>query len=148
MSLEFITRRERITVTTYHHIFDRTDVPGAGFAFDCDADGNLPPMNPAALANFDKCYDGTYPVIDRGVRKSEHSFWQPASVRCDCGATIWLDDHMTNTCERCGLLCNGSGQRLAPVSQWSDEDRYDVFGPQDPSLDDHGAPDSDAFGYD
>ena len=37
---------------------------------------------------------------------------------------------MTNQCERCGLLCNGSGQRLAPVAQWSREDYYDTFGPQ------------------
>ena len=130
MSLEFLTRRERVTVTTYSRIFDRTDCPGAGFAFDCDADGNLLPLAPAGLANFDKCYDGTYPVVDRGVHKYEHSYWQPASVRCDCGATIWLEDSMTNECERCGLLANGSGQRLAPVSQWSAEDRYAVFGPQ------------------
>jgi hypothetical protein len=35
---------------------------------------------------------------------------------------------MTNECERCGLLCNGSGQVLAPVSQWEPEDVYAIYG--------------------
>ena len=132
MSLEFLTRRERIVARSYMRVFDRTDVPGAGYSFDCDADGYiaLSSMNPAARENLERCLTGQEPVIDMGIETWEHAYWNAASVRCDCGNTIWLDDPMYNTCDRCGLDCNGSGQRLAPVSQWEPEDRYDVFGPR------------------
>lgn len=46
----------------------------------------------------------------------------------DCGERIYLGA-FTNECD-CGAMYNPFGQRLAPVSQWSDEDRYDCFGPQ------------------
>ncbi len=65
-----------------------------------------------------------------GIVHCQHSYSEAASVRCDCGATIWLDDPLYNECERCGLACNMSGQRLAPIDQWEPEDRYDVFGPR------------------
>ena len=131
MSLEFITRRELIENTTFSVFFEWRDMPGAGFGFDATPDGTI--IAPAAQAgrdNLQRCLDGTYDVRRGRLQTFVNRYWQPASVRCDCGATIWLEDAMTNECGRCGLLANGSGQRLAPVAQWSDEDRYAVFGPQ------------------
>lgn len=132
MSLEFIARRERVETTEYFREFDRLDCPGAGFSFPSNAAGlvDLAGLQAPARVSWDKCQDGTYPVRDAGVRIERHSYWNPAVVRCECGRRIYLDDAMTNECERCGLLCNGSGQVLAPVAQWSDEDRYAVYGPQ------------------
>lgn len=130
MSLEFIAHRERVETTSYAHHFEWAHEPGAGFSFDCSAAGHLNAMPEAALANYDKCIDGTYDVINRGVLPHTVSYWQPAVVKCECGRRIYLDDPMTNECERCGLLCNGSGQVLAPMSQWDAEAIYERFGPR------------------
>jgi hypothetical protein len=130
MSLEFIAHRERVETTSYAHHFEWANEPGAGFSFDCNAAGYLNAMPEAALANYDKCIDCTYDVIDCGVRAYTVSYWQPAVVKCECGRRIYLDDAMTNECERCGLLCNGSGQVLAPMSQWDAEAIYERFGPR------------------
>jgi hypothetical protein len=130
--VKLIHERTRHTEVAYHHVYDYRDQPGAGFAFDSDAEGfvTLGNLNPAARANFEKCLDGTYDVIDLGVQRSEHSWTEPAAVRCDCRRTIWLEDAMYNGCD-CGRGVNGSGQLLAPVSQWEPEDVYDTFGPRD-----------------
>lgn len=132
MSLPFITQRERVTVTTYSRVFDWADSPGAGFAFDCDQSGhvNTSELQEAGLANLTKCLNGTYDVIDRGVQVYQHSYNEPASVRCDCYAQVWLEDAMYNQCGKCGQGINGSGQRLNPPAMWEAEDRYAVFGPR------------------
>jgi len=132
MSLEFISRRTRVETTTYSRVFDWAGATGAGFAFECDAQGYiaLGPLSPAGKLNLERCLTGEYDVIDRGIETYTHAYWDPAVVRCDCGERIYLDDPLTNACDACGLLCNGSGQRLAPVENWAAQDRYDVFGPQ------------------
>jgi len=130
--MERLTERRRITTVEFSHYYEWRDSPGAGFGFDSDARGyvSLSTLNPAARVNFERCLDGTYDVIDRGVQRFEHSYWEPASVRCDCGRTIWLEDPLTNICD-CGQLVNGCGQRLAPIAQWEPQDVYDAFGPRD-----------------
>jgi len=45
---------------------------------------------------------------------------EPALWRCDCGEELHLDG-FTNTCDGCEADYNGSGQRLAPRSQWGEE---------------------------
>lgn len=136
MALEFIRERERITSVSYSHLYEWRDCPGAGFSFDCDARGKIGKLNPVAAESYRKCQDGTYDVVDKGIQRYEHSYWEPAAVRCDCRAVIYLDDAMYNTCPRCGLACNGSGQRLRPIEDWEPEDRYAVLGPQN-GLDDY-----------
>lgn len=42
-------------------------------------------------------------------------------VRCDCGAKVHCEDGWANECDRCGTEYNGSGQQLAPRSQWGEE---------------------------
>jgi hypothetical protein len=44
------------------------------------------------------------------------------TLKCDrCGATVKLYSHWANACDRCSAEYNGSGQRLAPRSQWGEE---------------------------
>lgn len=132
MSLPFITQRERVTVVEYQRVFDRVDCPGAGWSFDCDKSGRVrtEDLQPAAREAFERCSNRTYDVIDRGVQDMSHSYWQPASVRCDCYSRLWLEDAMYNVCEKCGLAVNGSGQRLRPIEEWEPEDQYAVLGPR------------------
>lgn len=43
---------------------------------------------------------------------------------CHCGAVVDLFDPLTNECECCGRLYNGSGQELRPTDQWKED--FDV----------------------
>lgn len=46
----------------------------------------------------------------------------PGVIECEhCRTHVTLDHHMTNTCDRCGVDYNMSGQRLAPREQWGEE---------------------------
>ena len=42
------------------------------------------------------------------------------TIQCDCGAHLTLHDSWSNECN-CGTEYNGSGQQLAPRSQWGEE---------------------------
>lgn len=59
-----------------------------------------------------------------------HDVYKNRFITCSCGTTVYLDNSLTNDCEGCGKLYNGSGQELAPPEEWDEEDRYDCFGPQ------------------
>jgi len=49
------------------------------------------------------------------------NYWEPAIIRCDCGAKVVLENLFTITCDNCDADYNSSGQRLAPRSQWGEE---------------------------
>lgn len=49
----------------------------------------------------------------------------PAVLRCDCRGEVELWDPMTNACDRCGRLYNGSGQALRPEDEW--EENYEPY---------------------
>jgi hypothetical protein len=113
----------RVTLGGWRHQFHWANDPGAGYGFDCYQDGSLP--NPDAKGFNDqtnqeyfesvKALDG---LIYDGIEYSEHSFNEPAVIRCVCGAEVSLDMVMTNTCNKCHRDYNISGQLLAPRSQW------------------------------
>lgn len=42
-------------------------------------------------------------------------------LECDCGHKLYLDSCWANECEKCHTEYNGSGQKLAPRSQWGEE---------------------------
>jgi hypothetical protein len=66
----------------YYRSFSFRADPGAGYLFDSDGRGHVffaPEAGPAARANFAKCLDGTYDVIDDGVLRS--SYREPAITR-------------------------------------------------------------------
>lgn len=108
----------------YHLSFDWRDSPGAGFSFPCDKDGtpnwDKYEDRPEALDNLRGCICGEFDVVFRGVVKESWSWRIPASGRCHCGEDVELS-RFTNTCHRCGADYNGSGQELAPRSQWGEE---------------------------
>jgi hypothetical protein len=127
--LERIRERTRHSEVYYSREFVWGHDTSAGFSFPSDARGTIE-VKDAALENLFNCIMGVYDVVDEGIRSYHHSWSEPAAVRCDCGGEVELADSLYNECEACGLGINGSGQRLAPVEQWSPEDRYDVFGPR------------------
>lgn len=94
------------------------DDPLAGFAFDCDVQGNilLDQLQPEAAENLRKCQDGTYAVTCKGIQDYSYNFLDEAVGQCLCGRQVALYG-FTNPCE-CGLAYNSCGQLLAPRSQW------------------------------
>ena len=123
---DWITKGERITVVSFSHVFDYEGEVGWGFAFPCDEQGNPEPDEyiDSWSGNYAACMTGTVDgrkVVDRGIRRNEHSYWEPGSIRCHCGAEVVLNMVMTNTCRNCGRDYNSSGQLLAPREQWGEE---------------------------
>lgn len=133
--MEIVKREERVHEVAYYLVFNWSDNPGSGFSFPCDVDGNVDEASlpPAGRENYKKCLDGTHHVERFGVAKSERWIRVPAIGLCDaCHAEVVLRDSFTNACGACGIEYNGSGQHLAPRSQWGDETGEtvaDMFGP-------------------
>lgn len=128
-----IRKRQAIRVTSFALEYEWRDMPGAGFMFDCDEQGNpfIAKIAPTALQSLQACQNGTLDVVFKGIKDCSYTYYQPAIVRCECGHNIELDDAMTNGCDRCGREYNGSGQLLAPRSQWEepwDEDGLLAWG--------------------
>lgn len=73
---------------------------------------------------------------------------EDAVLRCGCGRAVTLDDPMTNTCD-CGQEYNGSGQHLAPRSQWGEEtgeSLADILGPYTSTRYGDEMPEADFYG--
>jgi len=112
----------------------------SGFSFLCTQDG-IPikdAWGPEAQINWDKCNSGEYDVIDHGVEKEEWDYTHPATIDCNrCGTEITLHSSWANSCDKCGVEYNGSGQQLAPRSQWfedTNECEADVLNNYDPEA--------------
>jgi hypothetical protein len=112
----------RVTVVQYYREFVWKDEPGAGFSFQSDPAGNVDTLahNPGQREQFKRCLQDPN-LIDKGVRRYEWVHWDPAQLECDCGTVFALTDVFLSTCPACGADYNGSGQRLAPRSQWGEE---------------------------
>lgn len=125
---DWIQRREWITETSYSLYFERAVPHTGGWAFDCDADGNVDiealKDKPLALEAYKECLrghcqgEGVKPPV---VQEYTNRHLQPAILRCACGEEVALWSSWANTCEKCGQEFNGSGQRLAPRHQWGEE---------------------------
>lgn len=117
--MEIISRGGIRECRSYSYNYEWRDMPGAGFAFDCDEEGriNEAGLAPEALENLDKCRNGTFDVVDQGIRVYEWTYREPSWGRCCCGEEVALEG-FTNTCRRCGRDYNSAGQELAPRSQW------------------------------
>jgi len=110
------------TGVSYALEFDYRGTRGHGFSFNCDEDGevDVEEMQPAARENFRRCLCGEVDVVFRGVQCREWTYREPRVGLCSCGEEVYLD-RFTNTCHGCGRDYNGSGQELAPRSQWGEE---------------------------
>jgi ssDNA-binding Zn-finger/Zn-ribbon topoisomerase 1 len=56
------------------------------------------------------------------TKRFNHESREPAEGPCDvCGTTVVIYSNWASECPKCGTEYNGSGQRLAPRSQWGEE---------------------------
>lgn len=119
--MEIMRERQTVNIEEYALDFEWPDMPGAGFSFPCTKAGEIlrDKMHPAGLKNLEKCLSGEYTVITRGVKDYSYTYHQAAQGRCSCGQMVELEG-FTNTCDRCGLLYNMSGQSLVPRDQWEE----------------------------
>lgn len=128
---KFISQSRYVETTFYFLDFQRVE-GGGGFCFPCDKDGKIEVLNPDGQKNYDDCISGKVKVIRVGVRPYHNRYREPAVIECNhCRCHVVLDDFMTNRC-KCGTFYNGSGQELAPPSQWGEEtgERFDDNGNQ------------------
>jgi hypothetical protein len=108
--------------------FEYDDLPGAGFAFDCDENGivneaELKVHRPEAYRSLQACRSGEVngrKVHPMGAEKIERNYNEPAIGECECGEEVVLHG-FTNTCDRCERDYNQSGSLLAPREQWGEE---------------------------
>ena len=126
--------REFVTEHSYH--FDSLVNPGSGFSFDATDTGLLTITTPAQARSLVHAREEVEAgrMKEVGHRSWTRSYWVEATLRCDCGAEIGLYDPLYNECN-CGRGYNGSGQSLAPVSQWEHDDQYAVFSPRNSQED-------------
>ncbi|HEY9657279.1 MAG TPA: hypothetical protein V6C65_02360 [Allocoleopsis sp.] len=122
--MKIIQKRQTVECERFAYHFEFENSPGAGFSFDCDKDGNIDlaalQKKPAALANYQKCLDGTHKVIAVGVQRNSRTYNEPAIGKCSCGCEVVLD-RFTNTCDGCNRDYNMSGQELNPRCFWGEE---------------------------
>lgn len=136
--LENLVSGKRVVKIHYHLSYVWECDPNAGFSFDCDEFGIIPEGyfvdRPLSLENYQNCVRGYdergWTILFQGVKTWETRYWDPAHGTCRCGREVYLEDTLYNSCD-CGVAYSGTGQELAPVSQWEPEDVYDTFGPRD-----------------
>ena len=112
------------TIVSRSLVFELTNVPGAGYSFECDETGAVLPLkNDAARTNYELCLSGRdergAEIVGRGVESHEHTYTVPAVGRCSCGATVELAE-FTNACDRCGAEYNFAGQALRADECYAD----------------------------
>lgn len=102
------------------HEYEYANDPGRGCAFDCDERGDvLEPDNIYYLDALEKARSGV--LIDKGVRVYRHTVYHRTVIQCEkCEERLALESAWLNTCS-CGTDYSGTGQTLAPRSQWGEE---------------------------
>lgn len=133
--LKNITRREYTYEREYYLAFD--DSEGNGFAFPCDAHGNLLPMEDAAMRNYKDCM--AHP--EKWERWNKVEFYTrkhvtPAHGTCTCGREVALIDEYCGACQcECGRWYNLFGQELVAPEHWEDDpsesDAWEGYEPSD-----------------
>ena len=114
--------KENYKIYHYHYSWTEED-PYSGFAFECNDMGVIDELklNSSARRNLENCRNGTYDVVDQGVRKIEWNYLVPRVGLCDnCEKEITLDRY-TNTCHDCCIDYDMSGNQLSPRDCWGEE---------------------------
>jgi len=123
--MKILKQSRLVEVQRFHLCFDYLDSPGAGYGFDCDAEGHpiMDAMSPTAQANYVACLSGRVgdsPVGPGHVDDVSYSYKEPAVGRCTCGVEVELGE-FTNACGSCGGDYNWAGQELGPREDWGAE---------------------------
>lgn len=113
---------KRVYITEHSINFNWREEPDAGFSFDADEDWKVDTtkLAPAGLENYNDCTNGELDVTGPHRKEYTRSYWEPATGKCECGATVSMALTLVNTC-MCGREYNSSGQRLAPRDCWGDD---------------------------
>jgi len=117
--------RTRVHYEHYLRMFNYADLPGVGYAFECDKDGNVDvsKLTKCGADNYAQCLTGekgAHKIIDGGAQDYSKTVYEPAVGECNrCGEEVALYG-FTNTCE-CGADYNMSGQELCPRQFWGEE---------------------------
>ena len=126
-----LTRSRLVTATSRRRWFEYADDPSAGYSFECDQDGTPIGAPAEAMASYEACLRGEIDgmkIVDRGIRTITSTYRVPATMRCDCGATLELVPTPFDYVEcGCGRGYNSSGQALLPPHMWEEplyEDSY------------------------
>ena len=122
--MRFISHRERIEEVVHEVYFHAPNDKGSGFTFASTEDGVIieEGLNPAAAANLAKCRARVAAGELVAEYQEFHNVnYEPAVIRCDCGAKVTLWSSWASGCDRCGVEYNGGGQKLAPRDQWGSE---------------------------
>jgi hypothetical protein len=115
--MEIVAKREAQEIVTYALFYERQNLQGAGFGFDCDESGNLFELAPIARNSLRLILNGEIQVLPPIITKFVNRYVSPAVGKCVCGENVQLFG-FTNTCNQCQRDYNMSGQELAPRSQW------------------------------
>ncbi len=109
-------------IESYSLGFIWLDDPTAGFSFDCDKQGNIifTELRPEAYENLLLCFTDDR-IAREGVQDFSYNIRHGATVKCDCGNTVYCDNRDYNSCDKCPKEYNFYGQQLAPRSQWGSE---------------------------
>ena len=120
--IKIISHGRRVEEFTYSIFYEWVEIPGAGFSFDCNENGDIyfKDFTTAALENYEKCESGEYEVIYRGLQRYVNRYWEPTVGECYCGKEVVLQSN-TNECEHCGRLYNSAGQELSDPKHWGEE---------------------------
>lgn len=118
----FVRKPSTTEETLYQLFYERILQPGSGFAFDCDAAGNVITrgLGPTALESLRHCKADTLREFRAPyVTSHVHRLRDHGSIRCGCGAEHDLEDS-DSACNSCGQLFNAFGQALAAPELWED----------------------------
>ncbi len=119
--LKDIKPRERKHVDMYEIRFFNGD---GGFAFPCDKDGKLLPMEDCAKKNYEWCMEHPEEFEDWNEKCHwVNSYTENAEGTCVCGnrVTLWDQYYGACECEKCGRWYNLFGQELKAPQYWEEE---------------------------
>lgn len=114
MSLKNLVERRWVEHVEYMLVFD--DGHGNGYAFPCDADGNLEELDGEGLKNLEYCKANPQSFARNGkVERYRQRYVVYAQGDCPCGETVILRNQYGAACEcpRCGRWYNMRGDEIS-----------------------------------
>jgi hypothetical protein len=122
--MQIVRHAYSAVVVSHQLVFQRlNDTAGSGFAFPCDADGNVETteLSTAGRHNLQNLRAGLMPGYAQPyVDRTERRVLKPSIGKCECGCHVELSG-FTNTCSDCGRDYNSAGQLLRDRREWGEE---------------------------